>query len=129
MSEKPLYITSAEQVGPFHVRQELEILPASVSDKPLGWTCQVFSGCEVFLASDPGTLIINKEGLKAGDKVTLWDGRWSGEVAEDEEDQDLFVRIGTHTIATLEFDQDSRHCWVSGAMFNTRGLKSLEVNK
>lgn len=103
----------------FSTRQGLTVIGADDPDKKLiGWIVKEFIGINILKNNEVITI---KENLLVDDVVTTEnDGR--GTIYQ--EDGELYIDFGG-TFGLLEFDQDSRHCWVCSAFINKNCKKFI----
>jgi hypothetical protein len=120
-----------EFVGKLPVRQDLEVIPDTNPDgsKKLGWMCSEYVGCEVYRFKH-GTVwdipLTKEDDLKVGDEIGvagLFGGYHIMTIAK-REDGELYAD-GDSMMATLSFNGDDRHCWVSSCLINKRAVEKL----
>ena len=124
-------VEEPEFVGKMPVRTELTVLGADDPGQPtLGWTCQEYSGSEVFLVDADNKVIrtplTNESDLKPGIKVcvTTLFGDYLMTIESDGHRLSA-ITDSKGTLALLEFDKDDRHCWTSPGAINLGAIKRL----
>jgi hypothetical protein len=107
----------------------------AMAEETIGWTCQEYLGAEVYLLDEEEEQIIekrltNEDDLKPGTVIaapTLLGGYVKATVASME-DGGLCWK-DKYSLGFLTFNEDDRHCWVSGGAINLRGLARLNVEE
>ncbi len=117
-------IASPETGGVILVPSELEVTTEPPAQQT-GWYCHEVVGAEVYKTSAPDTLLTREDDLQPGDEilVTTLVGVYKMTVVRDEEG-DLWGDVG-ETLALLQFNADSRHCWSSACAINKAALSRL----
>jgi hypothetical protein len=102
----------------YPLKTDLEVLPADeIRPSTVNWTIKEYTGTEVFRFGTEITLT-NKDDLKIGDEIDCWGCRAMVISLES----NLEHAESDHSLFTLEFDKDDRHCWVCDGVINKRGI-------
>lgn len=132
-----IYMASEpEFVGAMPIRSEIEILPADECKTfKLGWTCNMYSGSEVFKFCVNGNVIdvplTKHSDLKPGTLIyapTLV-GSVKAVVERDKDGKLIAVSESGKTLILLTFNGDDRHCWTTDCAINVACLTKTEKKK
>lgn len=114
-----------EFLGRFSVRQD--VLKADNPQKPVGWTVECRSGCEIFLLDEHDKPIqkalTSRDDIKEGLRIyapTLVGGVLATVVRD--KDGDL-VWETKGFMGDLDFDSDDRHVWITATAINKKLLR------
>ena len=95
------------------------------------WTVHEYIGSPVYRME--GDQIIQQElrkeeDLKVGDTIAFsgLSGFYRGVISGSDGHLTAVDPVGVGTL--LEFNQDDRHCWVSGGIFNLKAIQKLDLN-
>jgi hypothetical protein len=115
-----------EYLGKMPMRTELEVLPEeNPPGKARGWWVTCFDGSEVFKLDVPDVPLTRREDIQPGDKLRVLTLVGTYEMTATVRDGKLWGE-SEGTIAALDFNTDSRHCWVSRYAINKRALEKVQ---
>lgn len=122
-------ITEPKFVGKLPINQEIEVVE-NKNKENIGWSCKCYSGSEIYKLDENNKIIeiplTNKDDLIKGLKIAVPNifGTYNIMIAESKSSAKTESKeMG----ASLEFDKDDRHCWVSTCTMNLRGVRKTQI--